>query len=61
MTVDEIKNNYPEVRKAKTKEILGLYDLGCFKRHPRHKANHIITARWVITWKMIEGSVGGEC
>ena len=58
---EEIQQNWEDVSKAKVKEITGLYDLGCFKRWPRHKSNNIIDARWVIIWKLIEGSVGVEC
>ena len=31
------------------------------KRYPRAKAHNIIDARWVITWKRIEGNVGVKC
>ena len=48
-------------QRQKVKEIAGLYDLGCFKRWARFKANSIIDAHWVITWTMIEGSVGVHC
>ena len=61
MTKEEILDNWKDVSKAKVKEIIGLYDLECFKRWPRHKSNNIIDARWVFTWKMIDGAVGVKC
>ena len=61
MTKEEILANWEDVSKAKVKEIQGLFDLGCFQRLPRAKAHNIIDARWVITWKMIEGNVGVQC
>ena len=56
--MDEIKEHYQEVSKAHVNEIAGLYGLGCFQRWPRHRPNDIIDARWVITRKVIEGTVG---
>ena len=61
MTREEINENWKDVSVAKVKEIAGLYDLGCFKRWPRHKSDNIIDARWVITWNVIEGNVGIKC
>ena len=61
MTREEIAENPREVSAAKVKEIAGVYDLGCFKRWPRHRSDNIIDARWLITWKMIEGNVGIKC
>ena len=61
MTIEEINDNWQEVSKATVKEISGLYDLGCFKRYPRHKSHNIIDDRWVITWNMTDGSVGIKC
>ena len=58
---EEINENWKDVFAAKVKEIAGLYGLGCFKRWPRHTASIIIDARWVITWKLIEGNVGIIC
>ena len=55
---EEIQENDQEIRKAKVKEINGLYDLGCFKRWPRNNSHNIIGARGVITWKGIESNVG---
>ena len=50
-----------ECQQNLVKEIYGLFDLGCFQRYPRARARNISDARWVITWNMIEGSVGVEC
>ena len=61
MTKGEIAVNWTDVKAIKIKEIQGLFDLGCFQRHPRAKSHNIIDARWAITWKMIEGNVGVEC
>ena len=61
MTKDEIQHNWQDVKQADTKEIKGLYDLGCSPRHPRHKSHNIIDARLVITGKMIEDNVGAKC
>ena len=61
MTRDEIQANRQDVNKAKVKEISGFCDFGCFQRYPRAKSHNIIDARWVITWKMIEGSVAVKC
>lgn len=61
MTREEILDNWQDVSKAKVKEITGLYDLGCFKRCPRHISKNIIDARWAIIWKMIDGAVGVKC
>ena len=58
MITAEVVANWQDVNKAGVKEINGLYDFGCFQRCPRAKAHNIIDARWVITWKMVEGSVG---
>ena len=58
---EEIQEFWQDVSKANVKEIVGLYDLGCFNRWPRRRSNNIIDARWVITWKVIEGSVGVKC
>lgn len=55
-TTEGIEANYEDVNKAKVKEIVGLHDLGCFKRWPGHKSNNIIDARWVTTWKVIAGN-----
>lgn len=46
--------------KAEVREIVGPYELGCFKIWPRQKSNNITDARWVITWKVIEGNVGAN-
>ena len=61
MTLEEVLANWQDVNKAKVKEIIGLYDLGCFQRFPRAKAHHMIDARWVTTWKVIDGNVGVKC
>ena len=61
MTKEEIAIIWEDVEAAKIKDINGLYDLGCFQRHPRAKSHNIIDARWVITWKMIECNVGAKC
>ena len=58
MAVDEIKEDYQEVRKAKIREMVGFYDLGCFKRWFRHRVHNAIDARWVATWKMTKTNVG---
>lgn len=61
MTIDELKENYVEVRNAKVKEIPGPFDLGCFKRWPRYRSKNFIDVRWVIAWKVIEDNVGVKC
>ena len=61
MTREEITANWEDVKQAKIKKIKGRYDLCCFQRHPRAESHNIIDARWVITWKMIEGNVGVNC
>ena len=61
MTKDEMVANLQDVNTTKAKEINGVFVLGCFQRYLRAKAHDIIDARWVITWKMIEGSVGVKC
>lgn len=61
MTREEIQENHEEVRQAKVKEINGLYEIGCSKRWPIIWFHNIIDARWVITWKIIEGNVGVKC
>ena len=61
MAMEEIEANWQDVNKAKVKEINGLFDLGCFQRYPRAKSHNIIDARWVITWRAIEGNVGAKC
>ena len=53
MIKKKIQENWQDVSNAKVKESAGLYDLGCFKRWPRHKSNNIIDARWDITWNTI--------
>ena len=58
---DEIQDIHQEVRNAKVKEVAGPFHLGCFKRWPGIRKNNIIDARWVATWKSIEGNVGVEC
>lgn len=60
MAKDEIQEEWQSFSKAKAKDIAWLYDLGCFKRWPRHKSNDIIDARWVITRRVIEGNVGAK-
>ena len=57
----EVAQHWLEVSKAKVKDIAVLYGLCCVKRWLRHKSGIIIDARWVTTWKMIEGSVGVKC
>ena len=61
MAREEIRNNWQDVNKANVNEITGPYELGCFKRRPRHRSTNAIDTRWVITWKMIEGKVGIRC
>ena len=58
---EEIYENYAEVRKAKVKGMAGPFGLECFKRWRTHKSDNIIDARWVVTWKMVEGNVGVKC
>ena len=58
LSSQEVKEFPQEVSTAKLKELEGLYDLGCFKRHPRNQSGKIIDSRWVITWKLIDGLVG---
>ena len=60
MIKEEIIDNWQDVSKAKIKEIICLYEFGCFKRCPRHISKNIIDARWVKIWKMIDGAVGGK-
>lgn len=61
MIKEEISENFVDVSEAKFKEIACLYELGCFKRWPRHGSNNIIDVGWVIIWKMIEGNLGIQC
>ena len=61
MNIDEIKVDHADVLKAKVKAIAGPYDLGCFKHWFAYRSNNIIDARWVTTWKVIEGNVGAKC
>ena len=61
MIREEIAENWVDVSKAKVKEMVGVYELGCFKRWPRYRSNSIIDASWVTTWKMIGGNVGDIC
>ena len=61
MTKEDVTENWVDVSNAKVKAIAGLYELGCFKRWPRHTSNKIIVARWLATWNMIEGNVGVKC
>ena len=61
MAKEEIQQNWEDFRKAKAKEIDGLFELGCFQRFPCKTSHNTIDARWVITWKMIEGNVGVKC
>ena len=53
--------NWQDVNKSKVKEIMGLFDLGCFQRYFRNTAHNIIDARWVIFRKMIEDDAGVKC
>lgn len=58
----EEKLKYPEhINKSKLKEIKGLYDLGCFERRRRDQCTNIIDARWVATWKLVEGILDIKC
>ena len=61
MAREEIAESWEEVFAAKVKEIAWLYELGCFKQWPRWRSDNTIDARWVITWKMVEGNVGIKC
>ena len=61
MAIDEIKEHYREVRKAKIKEINRLYDLGCVKRWLRRKIHDIKGARCVVIWMVTDGNVGVKC
>ena len=61
LTNEEIKANSFPIGEAKLKEIKGLFELGCFKRVPRASCRNIIDARWVITWKLIDGVVAIKC
>ena len=61
MILGAVLANWQDVNKANVQEIDGLFDFACFQRYPRNKAHDIIDARWVNTWKVIEGSVGIRC
>ena len=61
MTREEINENWEDVSVAKVKKITGPYELGCFKRWPKHRSDNIIDVKWVVTWKRIEGNVGIKC
>ena len=56
MTPDEIKQHMIEVSKKKLKELMALFDLGCYKRYPRGQARNPVDTRWVHTWKLGEDS-----
>ena len=54
MTRDEIKEHAEEVSKTKLKELVSLYELGCFKRMLRKHSRNPVDTRWVHTWKLGE-------
>jgi len=54
MTREEIKENNLEVSKTKLKELMALFELGCYKRFPRRRARNRVDTRWVHTWKLGE-------
>ena len=54
MTREEIKENNLEVSKTKLKELMALFELGCYKRFPRRSARNPVDTRWVHTWKLGE-------
>jgi hypothetical protein len=57
MSKEEIRGNYTEVCATKLKELLALYQLGCYKRMSRSKAKNPVDTRWVHTWKLGEDQV----
>ena len=61
MATHEVKEDWRDVNTAKNKQVIGLYDSGCFKRRPRNTSYSIICARWVTICKLIEGNVVVKC
>ena len=61
LTREEILANPEPINAGKLKEIQGLFDLGCFVRCPRAQCKNIIDARWVTTWKMVDGILSIKC
>ena len=57
LTKQEISDNLAKVNSLKFKEILGLHNLGCFKRRRKRRDDNVVDTRWVITWKMIDGKL----
>ena len=57
MIKGEIQQNWQEIRKAKIKEINGLYEIGCLKRQLRHQSHNITDAKWAIPCKMLGSNV----
>ena len=61
LTPQEIQSNQGKVDAGKFKELVGLFDLGCFGRMRKSEAHNIVDTRWVITWKWIDGVLSIKC
>ena len=57
MSKDEVRDNHVELCATKLKELLALFQLGCYKRMSRSKAKNPVDTRWVHTWKLGEDQV----
>ena len=64
LTGAQLKEHWPEVRKAMLKELQTWNQLKCFSRRPRKGARNIIDVRWVIkfNWEVptVDVHKGGE-
>ena len=52
MTPHEVIDNRRDVSTTQLTDMLGLYELGCFKRRSRSSCHDIIDARWVNPWNL---------
>ena len=61
LSKEEMTIHEKEIAAQRMKELLGLHDLKCFKRMPRHLSHNRVYTRWVMTWKTIDGKKGVKC
>ncbi len=51
LTMQQVKENWPEILKSMADELRTWARLKCFSRRPRHDARNIIDTRWVYKFK----------
>ena len=56
LTAAEIKEHADKVSPAKLGELRDLHSLGTYERMPRKLARNIVDTRWVIRWKLVDGT-----